>query len=146
MSMFYIQNDIKYYKEIAMSHQWLIIGQQHFWQIHCPQTSALKLLCDSIQRNALTHNGNKLCISIMKIAVSTPVSVVTRNYRPRGGGVHPYLGMVGRFRGDDPRFGDFQSDMVPITQHIPIDPFFLQKKSACLYLIQFQRYQDLKLV
>ncbi len=31
-----------------------------------------------------------------------------------GGGVYPYLGMVGRFRGDDPRFGDFQSDWVPI--------------------------------
>ncbi len=26
-----------------------------------------------------------------------------------GGVEHPYLGMVGRFRGDDPRFGDFQS-------------------------------------
>ncbi len=30
------------------------------------------------------------------------------------GGVHPYLGMVGRFRGDDPRVLDFQSDWVPI--------------------------------
>ncbi len=27
--------------------------------------------------------------------------------------VLPYLGMVGRFRGDDPRVGDFQSDWVP---------------------------------
>ncbi len=26
-----------------------------------------------------------------------------------GGGVLPYLGMVGRFCGDNPRFGDFQS-------------------------------------
>ncbi len=36
---------------------------------------------------------------------------------PVGGGVGvvlPYLGMVVRFRGDDPRFGDFQSDWVPI--------------------------------
>ncbi len=33
---------------------------------------------------------------------------------PGGGGVLPYLGMVGKFRGYDPRFGDFQSDWVPI--------------------------------
>ncbi len=30
------------------------------------------------------------------------------------GWVHQYLGMVRRFRGDDPRFGDFQSDWVPL--------------------------------
>ncbi len=28
--------------------------------------------------------------------------------------VLPYLGLVRRFRGDDPHFGDFQSDLVPI--------------------------------
>ncbi len=31
-----------------------------------------------------------------------------------GWGVLLYLGMVGRFCGDDPIFGDFQSDWVPI--------------------------------
>ncbi len=30
------------------------------------------------------------------------------------GWVLPYLCMVGRFHADDPRFGDFQSDWVPI--------------------------------
>ncbi len=30
------------------------------------------------------------------------------------GWVLPYLGMVGTFRGDDPHFGDFQSDVVLI--------------------------------
>ncbi len=30
------------------------------------------------------------------------------------GRVLPYLGMVGRFHGDDLRFGDFQSECVPI--------------------------------
>ncbi len=73
-------------------------------------------------------------------------------------GVLPYLGIIGRFRGNDPRFGDFQSDYVPILhlcdilyeyictwrlvplpstyiliqditpQYNPIDPFCLQKK------------------
>ncbi len=32
-----------------------------------------------------------------------------------GGGVLPYLGMVGRFRGDEPRFWDFQSDWEPFS-------------------------------
>ncbi len=32
-----------------------------------------------------------------------------------GRGVLPYLGMVGRFRGDDPRFCDCWSDLVPIV-------------------------------
>ncbi len=35
-------------------------------------------------------------------------------YAPGGGGGE-YLGMVGRFRGDDPRFWDFQSDWVPFS-------------------------------
>ncbi len=34
--------------------------------------------------------------------------------RGGGRGVLPYLGMIGRFCGDDPRFGDFQSQWVPI--------------------------------
>ncbi len=34
--------------------------------------------------------------------------------RRGGGDVLPYLDMVGRFRGDDPPFLDFQSDWVPI--------------------------------
>ncbi len=43
--------------------------------------------------------------------------------------VLPYLGMVGRFRCDDPHFGDFQSDWVHFyTQHSPTDPLVLQKK------------------
>ncbi len=37
---------------------------------------------------------------------------------PGGWGVLPYLGMVGRFRGDDPCFGEFQSDWVPILEKI----------------------------
>ncbi len=38
--------------------------------------------------------------------------------------------MVGRFCGDDPYFGDFQSDWVPILylNKTLINPFFLQKK------------------
>ncbi len=32
-----------------------------------------------------------------------------------GGGVLPYLGMVGRFRSDNPRFCDCRSDLVPIV-------------------------------
>ncbi len=36
-------------------------------------------------------------------------------------GVLPYLCMVGRFRSDDPRFWDFQSDWVPILYHNTID-------------------------
>ncbi len=32
-----------------------------------------------------------------------------------GRGVLPYLGMVGRFHGDDPHFCDYQSDLVPIV-------------------------------
>ncbi len=46
-----------------------------------------------------------------------------------GGGVHPYLGIVGRFRGDDPRFWDFQSDWVPILY---LNTMRLQKNSVCL--------------
>ncbi len=30
-------------------------------------------------------------------------------------GVLPYLGMVGRFHGDDPRFCDWRSDLIPIV-------------------------------
>ncbi len=33
----------------------------------------------------------------------------------RGGGLLPYLGMVGRVRGDHPRFWDFRSDWVPFS-------------------------------
>ncbi len=46
-----------------------------------------------------------------------------------GGGILPYLGMVGRFRGDDPRFWDFQSDWVPILYLITIrlTPSFCRK-------------------
>ncbi len=32
-----------------------------------------------------------------------------------GGGVLPYLGMVGRSCGDEPRFCDCRSDLVPIV-------------------------------
>ncbi len=32
-----------------------------------------------------------------------------------GRGVLPYLGIVGRFRSDDPRFCDCRSDLVPIV-------------------------------
>ncbi len=53
------------------------------------------------------------------------------------GGVHPYLGNVGRFRGDDPRFFYFKCDWVPILylNTIRLTPLFLQKKSVCLYHI-----------
>ncbi len=46
------------------------------------------------------------------------------------GWVLPYLGMVGRFPGDNPRFGDFQSDCVPILylNTIRLTPSFCRKK------------------
>ncbi len=46
-----------------------------------------------------------------------------------GGEVNPYLDMVGRFRGDDPRFGDFQSDWIPILylNTIQLTPSFCRK-------------------
>ncbi len=46
-----------------------------------------------------------------------------------GPGVLPYLGMVGRFRGDDPRFWNFQSDWVPTLYLITIrlTPSFCRK-------------------
>ncbi len=53
------------------------------------------------------------------------------------GWVLPYLGMVGRFRGHDPHFGDFQSDWVPILYINSI--WLTEKKSGCLYHIYFQR-------
>ncbi len=45
-------------------------------------------------------------------------------------------------RGDDPRFGDFQSDWVPILSlnTIRLTPSICRKKSVCLYHIEFQRY------
>ncbi len=55
--------------------------------------------------------------------------------RVGGGAVLPYLGMVWRLRGDDPRLGPYF-----IPQHNPINPLFLQEKSVCLYHISFQRY------
>ncbi len=49
-----------------------------------------------------------------------------------GRGVLPYLGMVGRFHGDDPHFCDWWSDLVPIVW---CNPLFRQKKSVCIYHI-----------
>ncbi len=40
------------------------------------------------------------------------ISILELN--PRGWGVLPYLGMVGKFCSDDPHFGYYQSDWVPI--------------------------------
>ncbi len=53
------------------------------------------------------------------------------------GWVLPYLGMVGRFRSDDPHFGHFQSDWILTWcfQNDLIDPLFLQKNLVCLYHI-----------
>ncbi len=50
------------------------------------------------------------------------------------GWVLPYLGMVGRFCGDGPGFGDFQSDWVPILylNTIRLTPSFCRK--ICLSL------------
>ncbi len=50
--------------------------------------------------------------------------------------VLPYLGMVGRFRGDDP-FLRFSIQLGPycMPQHYLIVPLFLQKKLVCLYHI-----------
>ncbi len=51
-------------------------------------------------------------------------------YYPRGGGgVLTYLGMVERFRGDDPRFWDFLSDWVYILylNTIWLTPFSAEK-------------------
>ncbi len=42
------------------------------------------------------------------------LTIVTNDQGKHPGWVLPYLGMVGRFRGDDPSLGDFQSDWVPI--------------------------------
>ncbi len=56
-----------------------------------------------------------------------------------GGGLL-YLGMVGRFRGDDSRFGDFQSDWVLILYltTIRLTPSFCRKKSVYLsYLVSY---------
>ncbi len=39
----------------------------------------------------------------------------TRTFHGGGGYVLPYLGMVGRFRSDDPHFCDCRSDLVPIV-------------------------------
>ncbi len=52
-------------------------------------------------------------------------------------GVVNTWGMVGKFRGDDPRYGGFWIwwGAYFIPQHTVIDPLFLQKKSVCLYHI-----------
>ncbi len=52
------------------------------------------------------------------------------------GGVLPYMGMVGRFCGDDSHFSDFQSNFIPILylNSIWLTPLSA-KKSACLYQI-----------
>ncbi len=49
------------------------------------------------------------------------------NTQGRGGGVLSYLGLVGRFGGDDPRLWDFLIRLGPyfIPQHNPIDPLIL---------------------
>ncbi len=49
-----------------------------------------------------------------------------------GGGVLPYLGMVGRFGGDDPRFCDCLSDFVPILWCNQIRLIPPEKISLCL--------------
>ncbi len=54
-----------------------------------------------------------------------------QHYMPPGWGrILPYLGIVGKFDGDDPHFFKFLIQLGPyfIPQHHPIDPFFLQKK------------------
>ncbi len=53
----------------------------------------------------------------------------TESFKAPGGGVLPYLGMVGRFRGDDPRFWEFRSDWVPILylSTIWLTPSFWRK-------------------
>ncbi len=52
-----------------------------------------------------------------------------------GEGALPYVGNVGRFRGDDPHFCDCRSNLVLIVWCNQIDPLFLQKKSVCVYHI-----------
>ncbi len=61
--------------------------------------------------------------------ISKKLNEHSLNPRVRGGGVLPYLVMVGRSRGDDPRFGDFRSDWVPILYFITIrlTPSFCRK-------------------
>ncbi len=51
-----------------------------------------------------------------------------------GRGVLPYLGMVGRFCGDDPHFCDCQSDLVPIVwcNQVRFTPLSAEKISLCL--------------
>ncbi len=49
--------------------------------------------------------------------------------------VLPYLAMVGRFCGDDPHFGDFQSIWVPILylSTIQLIPSFCKKDGLSLF-------------
>ncbi len=50
------------------------------------------------------------------------------------GWVLPYLGLVGRFHGDDPRLGDFQSDWFIFCASSQFDRPLLpaEKKAVCL--------------
>ncbi len=50
------------------------------------------------------------------------------------GWVLPYLGMIRRFRGDAPQFGDFQSDWFLILYHntIRLTPSFCEKNGLSL--------------
>ncbi len=49
-------------------------------------------------------------------------------------GVLPYLGMVGRFHNDDPRFCDCRSNLVPIVWYnqIRLTPHSAEIISLCL--------------
>ncbi len=54
--------------------------------------------------------------------------------REGGGGVLAYLGMLGRFRIDDPLLGDCQSDWVLILYHNTIRLTISFCRKICLFL------------
>ncbi len=53
---------------------------------------------------------------VQPLPVCWPLAAVITNC-PHPGRVLPYLGMVERFYGDDPHFGDLGFNLVPITLH-----------------------------
>ncbi len=55
------------------------------------------------------------CGQLLYQRIMQPFLRNTRTFHQGGGGVLPYLGMIGRFCGDDPRFCDCRSDLVPIV-------------------------------
>ncbi len=91
------------------------------------------LKCDRLEKSSITKTVFVVHSVFVFVAYVTACNVP--GVIPWG--VLPYLVMVGRFSGDDPRFWDFQSDWVPILylNTIRLTHLFLQKKMVCLYQI-----------